>query len=496
MTGVTSTVEVVMPAMGDSVAEGTVLEWHKHEGDTVAADETLVEISTDKVDAEVPSPASGTIVKIHAAEGDTVVVISTDKVDMELPAPATGQIVEILAQDGETVSVGQVIARMTAGAEAAATDGAAAQPAAPVLDGLGNASPVARRVAAQQGIDLTTVHGSARGGRITKADVLAAAAGNGGPAAPAQAAVPQAKPDGATLIKGGAAALARYMDESRSIPTATSFRTLTVTELEQRRQALKQAGHRVSFTHLIAYAIARVATEELPVMTHHFEEIDGKPHRIDDGGCNLGLAVDVERKDGSRTLMVPVIRDAGRLSFDEFLDAYNALVEKARTNTLTADVLVGANVSLTNPGGIGTIASVPRLMTGQGTIVATGSIAYPVGLGRIAEAIGAEKVMTMTSTYDHRIIQGAESGRFLQRIEAYLRGEDGFYERVFGDLGLALPALPAPPAPAPAAAAPSGAPAAAPAAAPDEELPQAVQAATSLPKAHRTHGHLAARLDP
>ena len=585
-----------MPAMGDSVAEGTVLEWHKHEGESIGADETLVEISTDKVDAEVPSPVSGTIVKIHAAEGDTVAVgallaeistngatvdeampvsgesppatpeeevagaateaegvaaadatvgetidivtptggesvtegtilewsvkvgdsvkqgdtvveISTDKVDMELPAPATGEIVEILAQDGETVSVGQVIARMTAGAQAGApaasappagTDGASAsaQPTVSVPADAGNASPVARRVAAQQGIDLTTVHGSARGGRITKADVIAAAAGNGASAAPA----PAAKKGGATLIKGGAAVLARYMDESRSIPTATSFRTLAVTALEQRRQALKQAGHRVSFTHLIAYAIARVATEELPVMAHHFEEIDGKPHRIDDGGCNLGLAVDVERKDGTRTLMVPVIRDAGRLSFDEFLDAYNALVEKARTNTLTADDLVGANVSLTNPGGIGTIASVPRLMTGQGTIVATGSIAYPVGLGRIADAIGAEKVMTMTSTYDHRIIQGAESGRFLQRIEAYLHGEDGFYERVFGDLGLALPALPAPPAPAaapaPAAVAPPGAPAATPAAAPDEDLLQAVQAATSLLKAHRTHGHLAARLDP
>ncbi|HEX4670753.1 MAG TPA: multifunctional oxoglutarate decarboxylase/oxoglutarate dehydrogenase thiamine pyrophosphate-binding subunit/dihydrolipoyllysine-residue succinyltransferase subunit, partial [Solirubrobacteraceae bacterium] len=592
MTGVTSTVEVVMPAMGDSVAEGTVLEWHKQEGDSVETDETLVEISTDKVDAEVPSPASGTIVKIYAAEGDTVAVgavlaeisanggsvndampvsgesppaspeeevagaaneaevmaaaeatvgktidivtptggesvtegtilewavkvgdsvkqgdtvveISTDKVDMELPAPATGEIVEILAQDGETVSVGQVIARMSAGAQAAAaapaTDGNPAQPttpppAAPAPADAGNASPVARRVAAQQGIDLATVHGSARGGRITKADVLAAATGNGAPAAATHVAP---KPAGATLIKGGAAALARYMDESRSIPTATSFRTLAVGELEQRRQALKQAGHRVSFTHLIAYAIARVATEELPVMAHHFEEIDGKPHRIDDDACNLGLAVDVERKDGSRTLMVPVIRDAGRLSFDEFLAAYNALVEKARTNTLTADDLVGANVSLTNPGGIGTIASVPRLMTGQGTIVATGSIAYPVGLERVAQAIGAEKVMTMTSTYDHRIIQGAESGRFLQRIEAYLHGEDGFYERVFGDLGLELPALPAAPAPAaaPVPAAAPLAPAAAPAA-PDEELLQAVQAATSLLKAHRTHGHLAARLDP
>ncbi len=144
----------------------------------------------------------------------------------------------------------------------------------------------------------------------------------------------------------------------------------------------------------------------------------------------------MEKKDGSRTLMVPVISDAGRLAFDGFLDAYDALVEKARTNTLTADDLVGANVTLTNPGGIGTIASVPRLMAGQGTIVATGSIAYPVGLGDIGATIGAEKVMTMTSTYDHRIIQGAESGRFLALIEEYLQGEHGFYEEVFGALGV------------------------------------------------------------
>ena len=138
---------------------------------------------------------------------------------------------------------------------------------------------------------------------------------------------------------------------------------------------------------------------------------------------NLGLAVDVEKRDGSRTLMVPVILDAGRLPFDRFLAAYDALVEKARTNTLTADDLVGANVTLTNPGGLGTVASVPRLMAGQGTIVATGSIAYPVGLGDVGAMIGAEKVMTMTSTYDHRVIQGAESGRFLALIEEYLQGE-------------------------------------------------------------------------
>src|SRR6202012_1810783 len=128
-----------------------------------------------------------------------------------------------------------------------------------------------------------------------------------------------------------------------------------------------------------------------------------------------------------------------RMAFADFLAAYDALVEKARTNTLTADDLQGGNLTLTNPGGIGTVASVPRLMAGQGTIVATGSIAAPVGPERGGALIGAEKVMTMPSTYDHRIIQGAESGRFLQRVEALLGGEEGFYEQLFADLGVELP---------------------------------------------------------
>ncbi len=140
--------------------------------------------------------------------------------------------------------------------------------------------------------------------------------------------------------------------------------------------------------------------------------------------------------------MVPVIRDAGRLSFPQFLDAFGELITKARENKLTADDLQGANVSLTNPGGIGTIASVPRLMKGQGTIVATGAIGYPPGLAAVGAMIGAEKVMTMTSTYDHRVIQGAESGQFLQVVEAYLQGEHDFYEQVFADLGAPLGAAP------------------------------------------------------
>ncbi len=469
------TVEIVTPTGGESVTEGTILEWSVKVGDTVS-------------------------------DGDTVVEISTDKVDMELPAPASGTMVEILAAAGETVTVGQVIGRISpaagppsGGSPATTPTGARAPapiqttpaaPTTPAANGKANVSPVARRVAAAEGVDLSGVQGSARGGRITKADVLAV--GNGSPSTPA----PAAGEAPATLIKGGGAALARYMDQSRSIPTATSFRTLTVTTLDARRKQLKEAGRRVSFTHLIGYAIARVATDEMPVMAHHFSEIDGKPYRHDDGAVNLGLAVDVEKKDGSRTLMVPVIRDAGRLGFDQFLNAYDALVDKARSGTLTADDLSGANLTLTNPGGIGTVASVPRLMVGQGTIVATGSIAYPVGLEQIAAMIRAEKVMTMTSTYDHRIIQGAESGRFLAQIEALLQGEDGFYDRVFADLGVALGQLPAAPAPAAAVApAPAREAEAAPAAH-DEQLMAAVQAATSLLKAHRTHGHLAAKLDP
>ncbi|MGH2912115.1 MAG: dihydrolipoamide acetyltransferase family protein, partial [Solirubrobacteraceae bacterium] len=366
-TTINETIDVVTPAAGESVAEGTILEWHVKVGDFIKVDDTIVEISTDKVDVELPSPASGTVT-------------------------------EILAEEGDTVGVGQVIARLSTGEEG--SDGDTPQTSPPettngsteppessgaVADGTKPASddtvtddgivpdgtrisPVAARVAAAEGVDLTQVSGSGPGGRIVKADVLGAGVAGAGTNG---SAVTTASVGERQLLKGGAAMLARYMDQSRSIPTATSFRTLTVTTLDARRRELKTAGKRVSFTHLIAYAIAQAAGE-MEVMTHHFEETDGKPYRVSDGQVNIGLAVDVEKKDGSRTLMVPVISGADRLSFDDFLAAYDTLVEKARTNTLTADDLVGGNITLTNPGGIGTVASVPRLMNGQGTIVATG----------------------------------------------------------------------------------------------------------------------------
>ncbi|MEA2221943.1 MAG: 2-oxoglutarate dehydrogenase component, partial [Solirubrobacteraceae bacterium] len=526
-------VDIVTPAGGESVQEGTILEWAVKVGDVVEEGQTVVELSTDKVDMELPAPVAGTIAEILAAEGETVRVGHTiarmrpgtgsangaaaARASAAAPAPAAESAAPAAPTRpaAQTTAPAAPAAQPTApagpGAQTTAPAAPAAQPTTPaVADNGAHASPVARRVAAAEGVDISAVPGSGPAGRITKADVLAAKIAPALAPAPAPAPGPPARaqpiglPAGSTQLKGGAAMLARHMETSLEIPTATSFRTITVTVMDARRKELKSAGHKISFTHLIAYAVARAATEQMPVMAHHYADVGGKPHRVVDGAVNLGIAVDVEKKDGSRTLMVPVIRDAGRLTFPEFLDAFGNLIARARENALTADDLVGANITLTNPGGIGTIASVPRLMPGQGTIVATGAIGYPVGLAAVGQMIGAEKVMSMTSTYDHRVIQGAESGRFLKVVEEYLQGEHDFYDDLFAQLGTQPGTLPAAPAPAAAAAAARDAAQPTPAAAPsaagvsehDEKLMQAVQAAVSLLKAHRTHGHLAARLDP
>ncbi len=417
-----------MPEMGESVTEGTVLEWHKQEGEFVEEGETVVEVSTDKVDAEVPAPASGTITKT-------------------------------LAQPDETVQIGQVLAEMAPGAsqggDGRTSGGAAVQPAEPAAPpasqpaGTGaegeasggviqeasggvvsRVSPVARRIAAASGVDLGAVQGSGPGGKVTKADVLAAADGKG----QAPAVAPAAKAAEVKPLRGPAAMLAQAMNESRSMPTATSFRTLPVDVLDAKRKALngvlKDRGMKVSFTHLVAWAIVQAA-KEWPAMARVYEEQDGKPQVVEPGGVHLGIAVDVERK-GTRSLMVPCIKGAQALDFASFHTYYEELITKTRENKLTADDFQGTNVTLTNPGGLGTVASVPRLLKGQGTIVATGSIAYPVEWAHTPaekiKALGISKVMTMTSTYDHRIIQGAESGSFLRRIDELLQGEDAFYE--------------------------------------------------------------------
>ena len=233
-------------------------------------------------------------------------------------------------------------------------------------------------------------------------------------------------PEGATPIKGPAASLARNMTASLAVPTATSFRELDVTTLEARRKELNDqiAPRKVSFTHLIGWAIVTAASEQRS-MSHYFTDADGQPFRVDPGAINLGLAVDVERRDGSRFLVVPVIKGADEMDFAAFHARYEELVEAARGGKLGVDDMTGATITLTNPGTLGTAASVPRLMPNQGTIVATGTI----------RSVGADRRMTITSTYDHRIIQGAESGLFLRRVEGLLSGEDTFYADAFASLG-------------------------------------------------------------
>src|SRR5256886_426341 len=302
-------------------------------------------------------------------------------------------------------------------------------------------------------------------------------------AAPAGTAPRSPLPAGLTPITGPAARLAQNMADSLSVPTATSFREITVDGLDAQRRDLNAqlaaAGKKISYTHLIGYAIVRAA-RELAVMTHAFQDVDGKPHRFDPHAVNLGLAVDVEKKDGSHALVVPVIKHAEGMDFKAFHAMYEALVDKARTNKLVPDDFAGATITLTNPGTIGTVASVPRLMKGQGSIIATGAI----------RTLGGGKVMTSTSTYDHRIIQGAESGNFLRRLDSLLQGDDNFYGAVFETLG--LPG---------GGTREAGEVAATKTAAPGPRLPapdelKHVAAAMALVKAIRNFGHMAARLDP
>jgi 2-oxoglutarate dehydrogenase E1 component len=288
------------------------------------------------------------------------------------------------------------------------------------------------------------------------------------------------------------------MNESLTVPTATTFRELPVARLEAERKslnaALKAAGRdeKISFTHLIAWALVQ-GVRQHPVMGHFLAVENDAPHRVVPDGINLGLAVDVTRKDGSRGLVVPVIKHAEGMDFGQFHAAYEALVDKSRHNRLMPDDFAGGTVTLTNPGGLGTVASVPRLMASQGTIIAVGAIAYPPEFSATPPAtvqqLGLSKVMTMTSTYDHRIIQGAESGQFLATVDGMLQGAEGYYESVFAGLNL-------PYSPSTASTASTPRPLDLSTASTASTEMRHVAAAMALVKAFRTHGHLAAHLDP
>ncbi len=244
------------------------------------------------------------------------------------------------------------------------------------------------------------------------------------------------------ILKGMSKTLAANMDASLTIPTATSVRAIPAKLLIDNRIVInshltRTRGGKVSFTHIIGYAIIR-ALKEFPSQNVYYEEVDGKPASITPANINFGLAIDIPKPDGTRALLVPNIKKAQRLNFAEYLTAYEDLVKRARDNKLTAEDFAGTTASLTNPGGIGTVHSVPRLTKGQGCIIGAGALDYPAEFQGMSEdhlaKLGVSKVITLTSTYDHRVIQGAGSGEFLRIIHELLLGERGFYDEIFADL--------------------------------------------------------------
>ena len=270
------------------------------------------------------------------------------------------------------------------------------------------------------------------------------------PSAPAEKRV-EAPPAGAETrpIIGPAKKIVENMEQSLGVPTATSVRGIPVKVLMENRivinEHLASSGRgKVSFTHIIAWAIVK-AVKDFPRMNHGFGLIDGVASRIENESINLGIAIDIEKKDGSRSLLVPNIKGCENMNFAGFFDAYNETVKKAREGKLEISDFAGTTISLTNPGTIGTAASNPRLMAGQSAIIATGAIEYPAEFqGMTAAALsqlGISRTVTITSTYDHRVIQGAESGMFLARVHEFILGRHDFYSEIFDDLEINLPPL-------------------------------------------------------
>jgi 2-oxoglutarate dehydrogenase E1 component len=248
--------------------------------------------------------------------------------------------------------------------------------------------------------------------------------------------------DAVQRLRGPAARLITNMEASLEIPTATSVRTVAAKLLVDNRivvnhQLTRRRGGKVSFTHLIGFAVVE-ALADMPAMNSSYVLDGGKPAVLTPAHVNLGIAIDLEKPDGTRQLLVPNIKNADILDFEGFWNAYEDVVRRARAGKLTVEDYQGTTISLTNPGTLGTVHSVPRLMSGQGTIIGVGAMDYPAEFAGTSEdrlnAMGVSKVLTLTSTYDHRIIQGAQSGDFLRIVGSKLLGEDGFWDRVFASL--------------------------------------------------------------
>jgi 2-oxoglutarate dehydrogenase E2 component (dihydrolipoamide succinyltransferase) len=559
-------VTVTMPQLGESVTEGTITRWLKAVGDTVAADEPLLEVSTDKVDTEIPAPASGVLLSIDAAEDDTVEVggvlavigepddaaadtpaepaapaeagpteaapsepatpepvsgssevsvvlpalgesvtegvitrwlksvgdaveadeplveISTDKVDTEIPAPVSGTLAAIAADTDATVEVGAEIARISTGASAPTPAAPAPAPAAPAApeasapeagtteaessDSNAGAyvTPLVRRLAAQHDIDLSTVAGSGVGGRIRKADVLAAVEARGGttappaqpslqqPAAPAAAPVPVASsaPTAAqtapasppttaqpSALRGrteNLSRLRRVIAERMVESLQTSAQLTTVVEVDVTRIAALRGRIKADFESREGVKLSflpffcKAAVEALKVYPQINSSIDMDAGTITyHESENLGIAVDTDRG-----LLVPVVRDAGDLNIAGIARRVADLAERTRTNKVGPDELSGGTFTVTNTGSRGALFDTPIINMPQVAILGTGSVVKrPVVISEGGQDVIAIRSMVYLSlSYDHRIVDGADAARFLSTVKSRL--EEGAFDAELG----------------------------------------------------------------
>jgi len=441
-------IEVPMPQMGESIAEGTVSKWLKQVGDTVERDEPILEISTDKVDAEIPSPSSGTLVEVAVAEGETVEV---------------GTIVAYIDTEGGAAVA--PAAPKVAEAETPAAAAPAAEPAAePVAAEAGSAedrlrtrsTPVVRKIAEEHGVDIAAVPGTGHAGRVTKQDILEfieapakgatapAAAQAAAPAAPAKPAAPAPAPSAAPSdlwtrffkevqhpeYPVRANDTVQPMDKIRRLtaehmvlakrvtPHVHSMIEIDFSSIDKVRAASKakwaQQGAKVSYTAVVAWAVSRVL-REFPMVN---SAVSGN-NVIYRGNVNLGMAVDL-----NPGLIVPVVRDADHLSLVGVANKINDLADRARNKQLSPDEIQGATFSITNPGVLGTMAGMPVIPKGTSAILGTGAIEKRVVVvtdpttGTDAMAIRKRAIFTLG--YDHRIVDGADSARFLARLKEVL----------------------------------------------------------------------------
>lgn len=440
-------IEVPMPQMGESIAEGTVSKWLKQVGDTVERDEPILEISTDKVDAEIPAPSAGTLVEIVVGEGATVEV---------------GTVVAYIDPEGGAPTVNGKPAPEAAHAPAAPVEAPpapapeapapAAAPAGSAEDRLRTRStPVVRKIAEEHGIDIASVPGTGHAGRVTKQDILGFIDSGAPPAAPASPAAPAR----ATAAATPAAAVApsdlwkRFygevqhpeylvrdtdrvepMDKIRRLtaehmvvakrvaPHVHSFIEIDFTVIDALRAANKkkwaEQGAKVSYTAFVAWAVSRVL-REFPMVN---SAVSGN-NLIYRGNVNLGMAVDL-----NPGLIVPVIKDADDLSLVGIARKLNDLAERARARQLVPDEIQGATFSITNPGVLGTVVGMPVIPKGTSAILGTGAIEKRVVVvvdpTTGGDAIAIRKRALFSLGYDHRIVDGADAARFLARLKEVL----------------------------------------------------------------------------